>query len=159
MAELNVQQLKAEGNGQLTSTLDYQLVLIKKVITELHTTHISNIALHVEEEEIVRLENRVLEELLAIQLAKHHTSSSHTAEVLVQQANELIKRSQAAFKSVPSHDRDYEAAVHEVKVLEAFIKSLDGVTQSDVLLKAELQLVKHEQTLNVLLERLKIHSL
>ncbi len=101
-----------------------------------------------------------MEELLAIEVAKHHNSQAKTAEILIKEAEELIKKTNEIIKQAPTHDRDYDSAKNEVVTLGETVKMLKtspAPTGSD-LKKAEIKLVKSEQTLKVLLDRLSAHS-
>lgn len=83
-----------------------------------------------------------------------------TVEDLIKQAEELSKRAAEVIKHAPTHDPDYESAVHEVAIIGDLLKELRASPPlaKDKLKEKEVQLVKHEQTLKVLLDRLDVHS-
>ena len=101
-----------------------------------------------------------MEQLIAIEVAKHYITKDLTEEFLIKQAEELIKNANEIIKHVPIHDRDYDSAVLEVAALGKTIKTLKTPPSltGENLKKMEILLVKNEQTLKVLLDRLRAHS-
>lgn len=154
-----IHDLNVADKSHLGSALEHQIVLIEALIADLHQNAVlSDHHRHTIEEMLLNLENRVSEELIAIQMAIHHQHEGNSVEWLIKKAEDLISKAQGVMRHAPAGDRDLEAAKHEVKALGELITKLRALgTQAKDTSKEEAQLVRIAQSLEHILARLARH--
>src|SRR5699024_5506756 len=90
-------------------------------------------------------------------MAKHHQTKGHSAAEIIKQAEDIVKNANEVLKLADTFDWNYESAKHEIEVIGLLIQLVRAQPEGTDLHNQEVQMVKHEQTLKVLLDRLSKH--
>ncbi|KAJ6221802.1 hypothetical protein RDWZM_000347 [Blomia tropicalis] len=111
--------------------------------------------IHTLEEQLFYIENRVAEEIYAIEHAKdpnHH--KNHDEKMLIEQAEKLVKDGKEAIRQYP-HAKEVDDINSEIIVIEALIATIKS--KPNDLKKYEEELLRHEQTIKQLIVRAERH--
>lgn len=151
-----LEKLRHEGHWHLASALDHQEVIVEALVLTLkaqlaNKDFLHNIHhIHVIEEDLLHLENEIADELRVIENVRQHQHQGHNQSQLVEKAESLIKQAQEALAH-HGHLPEARGIQHEVAFIEALLKEIKARPSPDP--KDEQALAKHEQSLQVLLEK------
>jgi len=159
-----VQELMREGRGNLVSAIEHQLVEVEALALALKTqladtTHQHSVHhLHVIEEDLLYLENRISEELAIARNVSpnqpEHPGTDSAAAKLVAAANSIVAQAQEAVKAHPN-TRETNAINAEIVEIQKLTKAIATANPNGAQFQLEAQqLARHEQTLQQLVERL-----
>jgi len=155
-----IQEQRAGGFGGLTLTLERQGVLIEALVIDLkaQTADLSKVTsfhhIHVIEEDLLFLENRVSEEIVAITQARNSQPTAVASAQLIVRAEQLIKDAKDTLAKFPTAPEVREIN-SEIIVVEALVKTIQGkVTPAPgELAQDERELAKQEATLKQLIDK------
>ena len=159
-----IQNLYKEGKGHLASAVEHQVVLVEALVVDLKA-QVANISkthavhhLHVIEEELLHLENRIGEELYIIthigddHTQQHQNGSDTTTAKLVAHAQSVIHQAQEALKAHPN-SREASSIKAEIAAIEKLVVAIQAHPSPAEFKQEAQQLARHEQTLAQLVER------
>lgn len=121
---------------------------------------ISEHHLHILEEELLIGENRISEELKVIEDAINHEHLNQSADELKKHAEALIIHAKQVVKSYgnSNNQKEIKAIEHEIHLIQKLIYQLDLHPTGAELKKEEQVLVRNQQTLLHLVERVVAHN-
>jgi len=156
-AKKTLADFKATAGENIVKALDAQVKRVetldadlKKLVADTLTPRTLH-QVHVYEEELFFLENRVSEEIYAISHATSTPTQNQTGPALIARAEKLIKDGKDAVAKFPQA-KEVGEINSELIVVEALVKALQ-TTQPGNLKNEEQELVRQETTLQQLIEK------
>jgi len=153
--------------AHLLGTVEHELALVEALVFELkaqfakETTVTFSLAhINLIEEELLHLENRISEELIVVEDARAYEHMNQTPEHLATLAKTLIDTGKQVVKSFNNANNAREIATieNEIRLLNQLITQLEKKPTGEELKREEQALVKHQQTMLHLIERVKAHD-
>lgn len=161
-------ELYKQGKGHLASSIEHQIVLVEALTLDLKKSladtskHPSVHHVHVIEEDLLWLENRISEELYIIthlgdgHHEEHKNGTDTMAQKLVAHANSIIHQAEEILKDGTTiRLRDARDMAHEIGEIKKLIKAIEAHPSAAELKAEATQLAKHEESLRTLIERAK----
>ena len=149
---------KASNNGHLLKSLEEQQKKVESLVAQLKKSA-SDIStekqihhVHSLEEQLFFLENRVAEEVDALEHAKSTPTKGETAAQLVARAENVVKKARETVVKHPSAPEIGEIN-SEIIVVEALIKAIQAKPSATDLKTEEQELNRQEKTLQQLTEK------
>lgn len=152
--------------GHLVDTVEHELSLVEALIFSLKFEHskenftLKEHHLHLIEEDLLHIENRVAEELAVIEDTLNHEHLNQPADKLIAHAKALIEHAKQVAKNYGnSHNqKEIKAIEHEIHLIQKLISQLEQHPTGAELRKEEQTLVRNQQTLLHLIERVMAHD-
>ena len=149
-------------HDHLLETLNHQVTKLVELLKELHELAVVDVVhesknehkIHVIEEELLHLENRVNEEIdIIAHIKDHHKPSGElTVAQLVAAGEKLIKQAKEAVAKHPKA-REVSEIDREIIVVDALLKAIQAKPAPAELKKEEQELARQEKTLQQLIEK------
>lgn len=152
--------LREQHKGHLLGAIEHEEVILEALVVDMkeqlkHVTPQNIHHIHILEEDLLHLENRISEELHIIINEIHpNPPKPLTPAELIARGEKLVKDAQDELKVLGTHHREYKAIEHEVKEVENLIKNVKA-DPSKANQEAVEKLTRHERTLATLLQRAK----
>ena len=137
----------------MLSAIEHELVLLEALALDLSkNAGKPDHHLHVIEEDLLFLENRIAEELHILR-THDHENKNHTLAHLLEQGHMLIHAAQEVLRIEPNV-KEASTLKSEMAVIEKLVKELQAKPAGADLKKDEEALARHERTLRNVLERI-----